>query len=130
MEMFWKAAASILLSVILILALNQQKDIAAILTICMCCMVGIYLLELLKPILELIYTLQGQTCLDSSIIKDLFKLVGVSMICEITASVCSDAGCSSLGKSLQLLGSCVILYMSIPIIRIFLNLVQEILGGL
>lgn len=130
MELFWKSASSIVLSVILILALGHQKDIATVLTICICCMVGICLLDLLKPVQVLVYTLQEQTSLDSTIIKDLFKLVGISLICEIAASVCSDAGCSSLGKSMQLLGSCVILYISIPSIQLFLNLIQEILGGL
>ncbi len=131
MELFWKAAAAVLISVILILVLDkQERDIAALVSIAVCTMVGICLMQFLEPVLEFLYSLQDMTLSDNGIFGSLMKLTGISLVCEITATVCNDAGCSSLGKSLQLLGTAVILFLSLPILQTFLTLVSDILGGL
>jgi hypothetical protein len=43
--------------------------------------------------------------------------------------ICSDAGNASLGKSVQLLGSSVVLYLALPVFRALIELVQGILEG-
>lgn len=131
MELFWKVSASILISVVLILTLGkQERDIAVLLTIGVCCMVGLCATQMLKQVTDFIYSLQVLTHADDSIFKTLFKIMGVSFLGEIISSICTDAGCSSLGKSLQLLGSVVIISLSIPLIKSFLSLLQNILGAL
>ena len=44
--------------------------------------------------------------------------------------VCKDAGNESMGKSMQLLGSAAILYLSVPLFAALLELLQKILGEL
>lgn len=131
MEVFWKAVASVLISVILVLTLGkQERDISVLLTIAVCCATGMAALQLLEPLLDFLYSLQVLTYLDSSILKILYKLVGISLVCEITSTVCADAGYSSFGKSIQFLTSAAILYLSIPILRMFITLIQDIMGGI
>ena len=131
MELFWKAAAVVFVSVILILVVGkQERDIAALITITVCTIVGICLMQFLEPVLEFLYTLQNTAISDTGIFKPLMKLLGISLICEISVTVCNDTGCSSLGKSLQFLGTAVILSLSLPILQTFLTLVTDILGGL
>lgn len=131
MDIFWKAAAAVLISVIFVLTLGKQgKDISALLTISVCCMIGMAAVQLLEPLLDFLYSLQALAELDETVLKSLFKLLGISLVCEIASSICSDAGCSSLGKSLQLLASTVILYVSIPILQMFVALIQDIMGGI
>ena len=131
MDLFWKASAAVLISVILILVLGKhEQDHAVLITIAVCTMLGICLMQFLEPVLEFLYTLQNIAFSDPGIFKSLMKLLGISLVCEISASVCADAGCSSLGKSLQLLGTSTILFLSIPILQTFLALVTDILGGL
>ena len=40
MSLFWKAAAAVLLAVVLGLSLGKQKDIGVLLTMAVCCMVA------------------------------------------------------------------------------------------
>ena len=131
MDIFWKASASILISVILILILGkQERDIAALLAIAVCCMVGICLVHALEPIMDFLYSLQSLAGSGSSVLKSLLKITGISLVCEIVSAICADAGCASLGKSLQLLGCTLVLCLSVPILETFAALVQEILGGI
>ena len=48
----------------------------------------------------------------------------------IAGLICRDSGNGSMGKMVQLLGNAGILYLSIPVVRMFLDLLQEILGEL
>ena len=131
MELFWKAVSSVLISVILILSLGkQERDMAALVMIGVCTRLGICLVQVLDPVLDFLYTLRDMAFPNTDIFKTLLKLLGISLTCEISSSICNDAGCNSLGKSLQLLGSAVILYLSIPVLQTFLTLVMGILGGL
>lgn len=131
MELFWKAAAAVMICVVLLPVLQKQEgDIAAGLTVAVCCMIGTGLIQLLIPVVDFLSELQALAHTDENTLKILFKIIGISLVCEISAAVCSDSGCSALGKSLQTLGASVILYLSIPVLQMFLSLVQEILNGL
>lgn len=131
MDLFWKTVAGILVSVILVLAVGkQEKDLSAILAIAVCCMAGTVAMRLMEPILDFLYHLQELAFVDSSLFNTLFKLLGISLVCEIASVVCGDAGCHSFGKSIQILGSAVILYLSLPVLQMFLSLVEDIMGGL
>ena len=52
------------------------------------------------------------------------------MIAEIAALLCSDAGNTSLGKTLNILSGAVILWLSLPIFNKLLELLENILGAL
>ena len=131
MDLFWKAAAGILLALILVLTLEkQERDIGTLLTIAVCCMTGIAAMQLLEPVLDFLYELQTLTYMEGSVLRTLFRLAGIGLVAELVAMICSDAGCASLGKTLQLLASCMILYLSIPIFQNMIELIQEIMGGL
>jgi len=131
MDLFWKASAGILIALILVLTLGkQQQDMGTLLTIAVCCMTGIAAIQLLEPVMDFLYELQTLTYMEGSILKTLFRLVGIGLVAELVAMICADAGCASLGKTLQLLASSVILYLSIPIFQSMLELIREIMGML
>ena len=131
MVLFWKAAGAALIAVILGLSLSkQQKDIGTMLTMAVCCMICGAALVYLEPVLEFLRELEGLGELQGDILRILLKAAGIGFVTEIAAMVCSDAGNGSLGKSLQTMGGCVILYLSLPVFRSFLDLIREILGGI
>ena len=63
-------------------------------------------------------------------IEILMKATGIGIVTEIANMVCKDAGNESMGKSMQLLGSAVILYLSMPLFQVLIDLLQKILGEL
>lgn len=129
MGAYWKAAAAVMLAMVLILMLRRQ-EIGILLGVLVCAMVALAAVEYLQPVKELLDTLEEMGGLDGDMIAILMKTVGIGLLTEIAAMVCNDSGNGSLGKALQLLGTAVILWMSIPLFTALLDLIREILEGL
>jgi stage III sporulation protein AD len=131
MTLFWKATAAVLIALILILTMGkQEKDLGLLLNIAVCCMTATALLQILEPVIKFLESLRELTSLDSSALTTMLKLCGIGLVSELVCLLCNDAGCSSLGKSLHLLGSGLMLYLSIPIMETLLSTIRSIMGGL
>ena len=128
MDTFLKACGGVTITLILCLLLNKKsQDISIMLCIAACAMVTFLIVDLMEPIMELFHSLEDIGNLDSGMIRIIIKSVGIGMIGEITASVCADSGLSAPGKALRTLTSTVILWMSVPLFRTLIELIQEIL---
>ncbi len=131
MERYWQAAAGVLLAVILGLVLGKQgKETGLLLTIAVCCMTACAAVSYLKPVLDFVQQLQQIGQLDGEILQILLKVVGIGLVGEIASLICTDAGNGALGKTLQLLTTSVILWLSLPLLTLLLELIQQILGEL
>ena len=84
--------------------------------------------QFIQPVIEFLNTLQQVGNLDSAYLGILLKVVGIGLLSEVAALVCADAGNATLGKTLQMLAACVILWLSIPLLGSLLDLIQDILG--
>lgn len=131
MERFFAASAAVLLTVILILSLRRHNgEMAVLLSLCCCCLVAMVSISFLKPILEFVRKLQQITTIDSQMLQILLKITGVAFTAEIAGTVCDDSGNAALGKTLQILATAVILYLSLPMMDALLELVERILTTL
>ena len=131
MELFWKACAGVLIAVILQLTLSKQgNDMGTLLAVAVCCMVCIIGFSYLEPVLDLLKELEALGDLQDGVLGILLKALGIGLVAEVAGMVCCDAGNTSMGKTIQLLGSAVILSLSVPIFRSLLELIQRILGEL
>lgn len=129
MGIFWKAAAAALITVVLGLALGkQEKDISTMLTMAVCCMVTVAAVTYLEPVLDFLRELESIGDLQGDFLGILLKSLGIGLVAEIAGMVCTDAGNGSLGKTVQMLGGAVILYLSLPVFRSLLELIRKILG--
>ena len=129
MALYWKTAAAVLLAVVMILVLRRQ-EIGLLLGICVCAMTAMAALEYLDPVLDLMDTLRSVGSVDTQMMTILLKAVGIGLVTEIASMVCADSGNASLGKTLQMLGTAVVLWMSVPLFTALLELIRDILGGL
>ncbi len=129
MELFWKAAAAAMITSVLTLVLSkQQKDISLMLSMAVCAMgIGI-LASFLEPVMAFLRQLRDLGDLNGDMLVTLLKAVGIGLVSEIAAMVCADAGNGSLGKTLQMVGSGAILWLSLPVFETLMNLIQKILG--
>ena len=131
MTPFLQISGAVLLAVILVLALKSYcKEISTILAITVCCLTGLTALRYLQPVLEFLKKLEDLGGLDEVMIEILLKATGIGILSEIATLVCKDAGNESMGKSMQLLGTAVILYLSLPLFQTLIELLQKILGEL
>lgn len=131
MTTFIKASAGIILALILEKILQKQgKDMSLLLSIVVCTMVAAAAISFLQPVLSFFSRLQIIGNLNSSLLNILLKAVGVGILSEVLSLICTDAGNAALGKTLQLLASSVVLYLSIPLLEELLKLMDTILGAI
>ena len=131
MNILFKICAAALISLVLMLLVEKQdKHIAALISITICCILIAGTAEYFRPIISLIRQLQRTAALDSNVFAILLKSVAVSVICEVTSLICTESGYSSLGRVLQNAGIALILYFSLPLVNELLDLVSDLMGGL
>lgn len=128
MDLFIKTIACIFFAIVLFVTLNKQtKDMAMLLSVGVCCMVGIIAFRYFQPIVTFLNTLQERTGIDRAFFQILLKTVGIALLGETSSHICTDAGNSSMGKMLQFLTSAVILWLSLPLFEKLLELVDGVL---
>lgn len=127
MSLFWKTAAGVFIAVVLGVML-EKKAFTTLLTMAVSCMALMAVMTFLEPVLDFMRELELLGDLQGDMLNILLKVLGIGLVSEIAGMVCSDAGNASLGKTVQLLGGTVILYLSLPIFRSMLELVRQILG--
>lgn len=128
MTVIWKAAAVVILTVIMSTAIGKtEKVIAVVLTATACCGVALLAMESLTEVVAFIWKISNFSEYQSSFTEILLKIAGVAVITEITAMISIDAGSSSLEKAMHFLGNTTILSMSIPLFESLIDIVQEIL---
>jgi len=131
MEIFWKITGAVLLSVVLGITVDkQERDIGLVLSILVCCLGAIGAVSCLEPVLDFFWELQAAVNFPSGLLVSLIKAVGIALVTEIAATVCSDAGKAALGKMLQLLGSAAVLTLSLPLFQELMGILKEMIRDL
>lgn len=131
MSPFFQVIGGVLLAVIIGLTLSKlNKDISAVLSIGVCCMVMVVMATYLEPVIDLIKQLQQAGNLDLPMLKIMLKAAGIGIVAEIAGLICTDSGNAALGKAIQVLSATVVLWLSIPMFQSLLELVQRMLGEL
>lgn len=131
MDLFLKTAAIILLAVVLGLTLaKQEKDLSLLMVMTVCCVAATTAMHYIKEILTFLEKLADIGHLNSDILNILLKSVGIGLLAEISANICSDAGNATLGRVLQMVSSVVILWLSLPLFSELIKLAEEILGSI
>lgn len=131
MDTFLKAIAGILIALVVCIVLAKQgKDISALLTIGACCIVATAAVSYLQPVVQFFTRLKTLGGLNTDMVGVMLKAVGIALLGEITGHICSDAGNAALGKTLQILASAVILWMSLPLFISLIELIEKILESI
>lgn len=129
MVMFWKAAAIVIVTVILSAAVGKkEKDIAVVLIVVACCGIAGLAMQTLSDVIAFLWKLCDFSEYQNPFAGTMLKIAGVAVVTEMTSLVSVDAGCSSLEKAMQFLGTVTILSLSLPLFESFINIVQEILN--
>ena len=129
MDMLWKGLGVCLLTCILMLSVGKQdRDVSVLLGIAGCVGAAFIAMRYLEPVVGFLHRLGEIGSLDSGHMAVVIKAVGVGIITELASVVCSGAGNDGLGKTVQLLGTSVIIWLSIPVFEALLDLISSVLG--
>ena len=131
MDIVFKAISGVLIVLVLCQVFAKQgKDISLLLTITVCCMVITAAVSYFRPVIDFFKDLQTTTNLNSELMRIMLKVVGISLLTELTVMVCNDMSKASLGKSLQILSAAAILCLALPLFEQLLELLNTVLGAL
>jgi stage III sporulation protein AD len=131
MEKFYTLTAMSLITVVLSLTIRKQNgELAMILGLCGCVLVLSGMIQFLRPVIGFVRRIQNLVSWDTEILQSLLKITAVSLVSEIAALICSDAGNGALGKSLQILSVAVILWLALPMLEALLTMTERILVNL
>ena len=104
-------------------------DISILITLAGAVCIGILFLRLLQPILTFLDELQELSGLDPDLLAPIIKCLGVSLLTQICVNICNDAGQNAVGKMIEISGSVLCLYLSIPLFHCVLSLLETIGGN-
>ena len=128
MEEFWKAAAIVILSVILGAAIGKtEKDISVVLSAVTCCIVAATAMRYLSDVVAFLLQLNAVSDRGIPFLEQILRITGVALLTELICVISSDAGNASLGKAMQMLGNAVIFVQAIPVFDAFLKIIQDVL---
>ncbi len=117
-----------LIGLIIIVILKQYKpELAIYVSIIAGVLILVFAIEKLTGIINLMQSISNKTNINSSFLKILLKITGITFITEFAVSICSDAGEKAIASKIEIGSKVVIITMSIPIITSLLELVLEIL---
>lgn len=126
---FLRWTAVVMAGVILsIVAGKQAKEMGLLLTLAVCVLVSLAALRFLEPVTEFLADLRRLGNLDSESISIALKCAGIGILSELMEMVCSDAGEQAMGKAVQILSASAILWLSLPLLRGILTLIEGVLS--
>ena len=125
---FWKMAAIAILTVIFSTTISKtEKDISLVLSIAASSLVLLTAMRYLSELIDFLWQMNNNAVWKNPFVEPLLKISGVALMTELTSLISSDAGHSSLGNAMQILGNTVILVLTIPVFESFFAVVQELL---
>ena len=95
-----------------------------------CTMILLLGLRYLEPVAAFLEELTALGNLPEEMVNVLLKTALIGILTEICALLCADGGNASLAQSLRIIGTAVMLWLSVPVFRAFIELVQKILEGI
>ncbi len=130
MEDFTKVAVIALLTVLFLPVIKRHTaELGVVLSLAACVLIGLFLVNMARPVVAFFSELRAMTGLDRSLMEPLMKTLGVGLLSQLCAGVCSDAGESALAKLVELAGSVLSIYLALPLFRAVIELVQTMGGG-
>lgn len=122
------SALALIVSVLYQMVSGRNKEIGTLLLVLGSCVILITAISYIKPVFTFISKLQTLGKLNTQMLEILLKSVGIGLLAEIAILVCNDMGNTSMGKTLQVLATSIILWLSLPMLNSLLDLIGKLLG--
>ncbi len=118
-----------IVTVLLILSIKELKpDFAVLISTVFGIIIILYLVNPISETLSAFSDIAQRSGIKSEILSSLAKVVGISFIAEFAASICNDAGQTSIASKVESAGRIIILALALPIITDMLDSIFSILS--
>lgn len=123
------AGIAMIAAVFCILLREHEKSLSVLASVLACMGILLLTLELLRPVWSVAEQLRRMSHLSDVMTAPLWKVVGIGLLTHMASGVCADAGESALAKIVEVSGSILAVYTSIPLLSAVLSLLETLLGG-
>lgn len=106
---------------------KDRPEFAALIVMLAGIFIGIRVLSLFSGIVEELEGFGELISQNIVYIRLLLKLVGITYVCDFSASLCKDAGYSALAGHIELFGKIAIMAAGLPVLRIMIEMFEEIM---
>lgn len=129
METFIQAVGLVLIGVVLTLIVGKQsRDMSLLLSLGICAGICSAAAGYLGSLMDFLGEIRALGGLDREFLAILLKCAGIGFLAELAGLICADAGESAMGKALQILANAAVIFLSLPMLRQLLELLEEVLG--
>ena len=130
MQEFLQVAVIGVVTVVFAALLKRNSgELAILLTIGACVLMGVLIVRMTEPVLTFLGKLRNLAGLDTELMTPLLKTVGIGLLTQLAASVCTDAGESAIAKLTELCGCVLAIYLALPLLEAVIDLIQSMSGG-
>lgn len=130
MELFLQITALCVLCAALMLLVRKQTPELAFCAAAGCCALCLLTAKtFVQPVLEFLQELRVLANVQQAILTPILKTVGVGILTQLAGAFCKDAGDEALCKVIELCGTFLALYVSLPLASAVLELLQKMIGG-
>lgn len=124
--MIYKIMLIALMGIILAIFLKTQKaEYSTFLSLCIAVLILFCVLGLFSSAKDQLSSLSVYLTTDNQYYGLLFKMIGITYLCEFCSSVCRDAGYQAIGSQIEIFGKITILLAGIPILMTLLETIQD-----
>lgn len=88
----------------------------------------LYAFDYVSESFELLRLFAQQTGVDNSVVRVIFKIIGIGYIVELTAASVKDLGFESISDKLIMCGRVVIFLVSVPILKNLYEVIVSLIG--
>lgn len=130
MDTLLQVAGLGLIAVLLGLVLKKGNGVLALLlTLAACAAMTVSIVRLAEPVVSFLSELRQLAGLEPALLQPLLRTVGIGLLTQLTASVCADAGESTVARLIELCGSVLGIYTALPLLEAVLSLLRTMLEG-
>jgi len=124
--MIYKIMLIALIGIITAMFLKTQKaEYSIFISLCISILILFCVLGLFSSAKEQLSSLSVYLTTDDQYYGLLFKMIGITYLCEFCSSICKDAGYQAIGAQIDIFGKITILLAGIPILMTLLETIQE-----
>lgn len=115
-----------LVGIFFIILLKEQKSaLAFLLALSVCILIVFHIMQYAVILMEGMDVFEAYFDSSGYYIKLIFKMVGITYLCEFGTNICKDAGQGAIAAQVEMFGKIMILITGLPII---LAVIEQIVG--
>lgn len=123
--MIYKIIVIALVGVIMAMFLRTQRaEYSIFLSICIAVLILFCVLGLFSSAKEQLSSISVYMTMDNQYYGLLFKMIGITYLCEFCSGICKDAGYQAIGSQIEIFGKISILLAGVPVLMTLLETIQ------